>query len=352
MPLPHERVGRVDAGPGSTIRYRRRRAFVLGCGALTTIGIVQAPAKAAQFNFRCASTLPADHPSSIRARQMWAAVMRESGGRLSVGFFTAGQLGGSEALVSQVRLGALQFLINLGDMPPVVPAVDITNVGFAFKGEDEALRAMDGPLGAYLRNEFAAKGLHVLRELWDSGMRQTTTSSHPIRTADDFNGLKIRIAPSKIAVDFFKTLGASPVAMNSNELYTALQTKLVDGDDLPLTTVEAARLYEVQNYLSLTSHSWSGLAITANGEAWKTLPPDLQDIIERNNKKYAALERRDAEVLNAAVAEKLARRGLAVNKVDPTTFRLRLRPYYASWANTFGPTAWGLLQNAVSGRLG
>jgi tripartite ATP-independent transporter DctP family solute receptor len=283
---------------------------------------------------------------------MWAQIDRASGGRIHTEFYPNGILGGDPALLSQVRLGALHFFVNLSNFPPVVPAVDIANVGFAFRDSDEALRAMDGPLGEYLQREFAAKGFHSLRTMWDSGMRQITTSSRPIRVADDLKDLKIRVAASRIAVDFYKTLGASPVPLSASEAYTALQTHLVDGEDAPLVTIESARWYEPQKYLSLTNHSWSGLAVVGNADFWRRLPADLQELIERTNHTYALLGRRDARFINSATGDKLGRQGLAVNKVtDSASFRARLRPYYAAWANEFGSNAWGLLQNSVSNRL-
>ncbi len=232
-----------------------------------------------------------------------------------------------------------------------MPAIDITNVGFAFKDATEAAHATDGPLGDYLHREFAAKGLYMMREWWDSGMRQITTSNHPVRVPEDMNNLKIRIAVSKIGVDFFKSLGAVPAPLDSAAMYTSLQTKLVDGNELPAFNVEASRTFEVQKYLSLTNHSWSGLALVIHGETWNGLAPDLQAIIERNNRKYTKLERRDTMLLDSAVTNKLARQGLAVNRIDPAVFRVRLKGYYTTWAATFGSSAWSALQSSISSRL-
>jgi TRAP-type transport system periplasmic protein len=330
----------------------RRRGFLAGSAAITAIGIIRTRAKAAQFELRCASNFALDHPTSVRLKQMWVAVERESGGRVRAQFFPNSLLGGDAAMLSQLRLGALHFLLDLPNLSAVVPTVDILNVGFAFKDQDAALRGLDGPLGEYIRKELNAKGLYPQRNLWASGMRDLISSSRPIRTADDLSGIKVRVAASKIATDFFKTLGASPVSISFSEAYTALQTRLIDGADAPLSTMDAARFYEVQKYLSLTNHSFAGVALLANGDLWKSLPLDLQGIIERNNTKYTLLERHDSNLRNAAVAEKFSRVGLAVNKVDSTTFRARLRSYYETWANEFGPTAWALLQSASSGKLG
>jgi TRAP-type transport system periplasmic protein len=337
------------------MRLRSPRArFVRGILATpAAFATVAGRAKAAQFEIRCASGIPIDNPTSIRAKQMWAAVEAESGGRIRAPFFGGAILGGNLALLSQLRVGAIHCLIiSAGDLNSLVPAVDITDVGFAFKDVEEGFHAIEGPLGEYMRREVVAKGIHPMRTIWDSGIRQMTTSPRPIRTADDMGGLKIRVVESRITVDFFKTLGATPVPFGGNEVYTALQTKVVDGCDLPLVTIESYRLFEVQKYLSLTNHSWSCLWQLANPDFWRSLPPDLQDVIERNNTKFASVERRDSRALATATGDKLVRQGLTMNRVEPQTFQARLGPYYTRWSAEFGATEWGLLRNAISARLG
>ena len=310
------------------------------------------PARAAEFEFRCGSILPPDHPATVRLSQMWTAIERESRGRLRCQFFPNSVLGSDAAMLSQLRLGALQFLFTYpGNLASVVPVAGIAFVGFVFKDEDDGLRAMDGPLGEYLGNEAAAKNLYVARSWWDSAMSTVGSNAHPIRTPDDFRGFKIRVAEGRIFSDLFKVLGASPTVLSLAEVYTALQTRLIDGEIAGLVTIEAARWYEVNKYVSLTNHTWSSFMLLGNGDAWKRLPPDLQEIVERNNKRYALLERRDAKALNLALADKLQRRGLLLNAVDQTPFRARLKSYYDFWATEFGPKAWGVLQDSLGRRI-
>ena len=338
------------------IRKHRRRSFMAGgvaTWAAVGLGFASPRAGAAQFEFRCAGNLAVDHPLSVRTRQMWNAIERESGGRVRAQFFPNSQLGGDAAMFEELRTGALQFYFaSPGSISGVVFAAPICDVGFAFKNEEEALRVMDGRLGDYVRGEIAAKNLHALHRIWDAGMRQITAGTHPIRGADDLHGFKIRVAANRLTIDFFKTLGALPTPLSTSETYTALQTKLVDGEDMVLPSVEAFHYYEVQRYLSLTNHSWGSIWLIANGDVWKSLPADLQAVIERNNSRYAALEWRDMKVLSASTADKLARQGMAVNRVDSAVFRAQLRPFYTYWSGAFGPTVWDLLQSSISGKLG
>jgi tripartite ATP-independent transporter DctP family solute receptor len=195
-----------------------------------------------------------------------------------------------------------------------------------------------------------AKGIHPLY-LWANGYRQITSSTKPIRNADDLAGFKIRTPAAAIWLDLFRTLGASPTPMNFSEVYTSLQTHVIDGQENPFGLIESARLFEVQKYLSVTNHMWSGYWLIANGDAWTALPPDIQKIVSRNAKKYGDLQNTDVALYNASLADKLARRGMILNYADTATFRAKLGPFYAKERDTFGPTAWGLLEASV-GKLG
>ena len=320
--------------------------------AFASIAVVRTPARAAQFELRCGSNYAPDHPVTAGLKNMWASVEKETGGRVRVLFFPNSQLGGDTAMLTQLRSGALHFeTINSGILQSVVPAAGINGIGFAFGSEAIACSAFDGPLGDYVRKEVAAKNLYCFRKIWNSGMREVTSSVRPIKTPDDLNGFKIRTPEAKLFVDLFKALGANPTPINFNEVYTALQTKVVDGQETPLVTIEVSRLFEVQKYLSMTNHLWAGDWLIANADTWASLGPELQGIIERNNTKYALLERQASMAQNAALAGKLTAQGLTINTTDPAQFRARLGTFYSYWSKEFGPTLWGLLEEGVGVKL-
>jgi TRAP-type transport system periplasmic protein len=333
--------------------FQARRSFIVGsAAAVATFGMVAAPAKAAEFEYKCASANPFDHPTTIRLGQMWNAVEKESGGRLRTQLFPNSQLGSGPAVVSQLRLGGVQFMhANPGDVAAAVPLMDICFLGFAFKDVGEALRTLSGPLANYLREETAAKGLHLMRAVWDARLQQIVSATHPVQTADDLRNFKIRVAESKIQVSLFRELGATPTPLPLTERYTGLQTRLIDGAASPFDGIETGRLYEVSKYISLTNHSLGNEWLVANGDAWKRLPTDLQLLVERNNAKFAKLEQRDLDELNVMLASKLKTQGIIFNTVDPSSFRARLGNYYKDWSVTFGPAAWGVLQSSLGRKL-
>src|SRR5581483_5503076 len=197
----------------------------------------------------------------------------------------------------------------------VVPVAAIQSVGFAFKDSQAAFRAFDGKLGAYVRGEIGAKGLHAFDKIWENGMRQITASTKPVRNAADITGMKIRTPNSRMALDLFKSLGAAPTPINFSELYTALQTRVVDGQENPLANIEFARFFEVQKYLSLSSHMWGGYWLLAENEWWSKIPADAQAIITRNASTITDRQRRDIAKLNDSLLGKLQSQGMAVNQL-------------------------------------
>jgi tripartite ATP-independent transporter DctP family solute receptor len=328
-----------------------RGRFVAAATALVGFAVHAGPVKAAQFEFKCGSQQPAEHPSCVRLAQMWTTVSKESAGRVHVEFLPNSVLGTDPAMLAQLRLGALQFLsTSPGALGAVVPMADVSNLGYAFQNLAEAARVMDGPLGAYLRDDAATRGIHVLRSFWGSGMFQIGSNSHPIHTPEDLRNFKVKVV-GKISIDLMKSFGASPTPVSLVELYSALQTKLVDGEAAPLGTMETSKLFEVNKYVSMTNHAYSGQWVIANAGLWANLPPDLQGIIERNATKYAIIERRDTELVASSCRDKLARQGLVFNDVDRAPFRALLRPYYETWSKEFGPKVWGLLQSGLGHTL-
>jgi tripartite ATP-independent transporter DctP family solute receptor len=319
--------------------------------SIAAIAVVRAPALAAAFEYKAAHGLPIEHPLHVRMIELWEAVKKETNGRLVVTTFPNSQLGGQSQTVTQLRLGAVQFFAaSSSAFSDAVPVCDIDGVGFAFRSSEEAWRVMDGALGDYVRDQFTSRGLFAFPRKWDLGMRQLTSSTRAIRNVADFNGFKIRVPIANLSVDFFRTLGAAPVTTSSNELYTSLQTKIADGQESPLLTIETFKLYEVQRYLTISNHMWNGTWFVANLAAWKALPADIQTIVMRNLAQAVAAERRDSVLQNASLADKLRRRGMQGNVIDGAAMRARLGPYYTKWRGEFGGTAWGLLESGV-GRL-
>jgi tripartite ATP-independent transporter DctP family solute receptor len=331
-----------------------RGAFISSAAAFASIAFVRSPAAAADFTGKAGTNQPVDHPLSVAMKDLWDAVRKETNGRVDVTVFPNNQLGGDTAMLQQLRSGALQVMtLDGGILEGVVPVAAIQSVGYAFTDSAHAFRAFDGKLGAYVRGEIAGKGIHAFDKIWENGMRQITTSTKAIRKADDLAGFKIRTPNSRMALDVFKSLGAAPTPLNFSELYTALQTRVVDGQENPLANIEFARFFEVQKNLSLSSHMWGGYWLLAENEWWSKIPADAQAIVTRNASRITDRQRSDVMKLNDTLIAKLRSQGMAVNELsaaDRATMRAKLPDYYKRWKAEFGPTAWDLLES-YTGKL-
>ena len=337
--------------PASRGRRPSRRELLAGtAAAFASIAFVRAPARAAEFTFKWGHATQLNHPLHVNIVRVKNEVLARSKGRLQIDIFPNNQLGGDPAMLSQARSGAMQLYAGYGGIfASVAPLAGIEGIGFAFKNQTQALAAFDGPLGALVRKQMDEKGPFVtFARPYVNGFREITTSTKPIRTIADLEGLKIRTPPTKIWVDMFRTLGAAPTPIAASEMYTAMQTHVVDGQENPFTIIETYRLFEVQKYISITNHMWSNFWLVANADAFKSLPPDLQTILRDAIDKYATSNRREMELSNASLAEKMSRvYRMQINTVDTAPFRAKLKPFYASERGEFGETAWGLLEKSV-----
>jgi tripartite ATP-independent transporter DctP family solute receptor len=212
---------------------------------------------------------------------------------------------------------------------------------------------MDGELGKYVRGQINKAGLVVMDKIWDNGFRQITSSKGPINTPEDLKGFKIRVPVSPLWTSMFTAFQSAPASINFAEVYTALQTKIVDGQENPLAIISTAKLFEVQKYLSITNHMWDGFWFLANRRAWEKLPEDLRAIVAKNIDAAALLERADVAKLNAGLQGELVSKGMVANETKADAFRdtLRKAGFYAEWKKKYGDQAWGILEKAVGGSL-
>ena len=335
----------------------RRRLLTVGSTAFVA-GAIGAPyiarAQQAEFTYKYANNVPPTHPINVRAQEAAAAIKAETNGRFELQIFPSSQLGSDTDLLSQLRSGGVEFFTLSGlILSTLVPATSINGMGFAFPGYDAVWKAMDGDLGAYIRQQIAKANIVAMDKIWDNGFRQITSSRKPINTPDDLKGFKIRVPVSPLWTSMFKAFGASPTSINANEMYTALQTRVVDGQENPISVIELLKLYEVQKYCSLTNHMWDGFWFLANRRAWERLPQDVRVIVAKHINSAAEKEREDIAKLNASLQPELASKGIVFNQPDLAPFRGKLRQagFYAEWKGKYGEEAWAILEKSV-GALG
>ena len=331
-----------------------RRTLLKATAASAVLGGVSAPyvarAQQADFTYKYANNAPESHPMTIRAREMAAAIKSETNGKFDLQVFPNNQLGSDTDMLSQLRSGGIEFFTLSGlILSTLIPIASINGIGFAFPDYATVWKAMDGELGAFVRGEIKKAGLEVMDNIWDNGFRQTTSSTKPINGPDDYKGFKIRVPVSPLWTSMFKAFDASPASINFSEVYSALQTKIVEGQENPLALISTAKLYEVQKYCSMTNHMWDGFWFLANRRAWEAVPADIRAIVAKNINAAGLKERADTEKLNSSLRGDLESKGLVFNQPDVGPFREKLRSagFYAEWKGKYGDQAWALLDKSV-----
>ncbi len=327
-----------------------RRSLLTAAAALPLVSIRPGRARAAEFSYKLATGQTISQPINARLEQATGRIREATGGRLEIRFFPASQLGSDTDLLTQVRAGGIEFLNIAGSViSTVAPGAAITNVGFAFSGYDQVWPAMDGHLGETVRAAIEKSGLLVVAKAADNGFRQITSSEKPIRTPEDLKGYHIRVPVSPIFTSLFQALGANPTSINFNELYTALQTHLVDGQENGLVAIDSGKLYEVQKYCALTNHIWDPFWLLGNRRAMGRLPGDMQAIVHREFDRACVEQRGDVAQLDKTLRDQLSGKGLTFVEVDKAPFRAALTKagFYGEWKKKFGPELWGALEAAT-----
>jgi tripartite ATP-independent transporter DctP family solute receptor len=334
-----------------------RRALVGGAAALGSLAIFSRSGVAADFKFRQFHNQALSSPLHKRLVEMWAAVKTETNGRVDTEVFAenAGIQGSDPAALKMVISGELEFFTLMGGiLGRKVPAAEIQGLPFAFTSHAQVHRVNDGTLGEYLGRECAAKGIYRFQYgLLENGFRNISMIDRPIERADDLRGVRMRVPDGQLSRDLFTALEAEPVTVNIRDLYDALKQRKVDGQENPLVVTEVNKLYEVTRYVSITHHMWSGFNLLANLRFWNALPGDVQQVVQRNVRKYVAAQREFTDKLNTDLQSRLAsEHGMIFNTADTASFRAKLGGgFYGRWREQFGTTAWSLLESEV-GRLG
>ena len=322
-----------------------RRRLVTGIGVAALAG--GARAQSGQIRYRLGLSQPLDSPNYIRLKEMSDRVRADTNGRMQIEVLGAGALGSDNQMLAMVQKGELEMYMAGNVWGPLVPVTEMPGLPFTFKNSGDVFAALDAELGDYIRTQMAAKGIYQFRMGFDNGFHQLTNNTKPIRTVDDLNGMLIRTPFQKMTVDFFESIGAKPKTFTLNQLYQVLKDKTVEGQTDPYQIIVLLKLYEVQKYLSITNHWWSGFTLNANLEKWNALPRDVREIVMGHAETAAIEQRKDVTKIEAGALALLRGKGMVVNETDTSGFRRHLGAFYARWKGIYGEKAWTLLEARV-----
>ena len=333
----------------SGISRGRLLAVGAGAGAFASIGFLRYPGDAAEFSYKLASDQTPTHPMTLETIAAVKRVQDASGGQMEIRVFPQSVLGGDPQMLAQARSGALEFLeIGNNVLGNVVPIAAMTSLPFAFESFKQFMGAANGPLGAYIAAAMSRIGLRTVAPFY-GGAFQMQSRLGPINSPADLKGVKMRVPPGPIDVATFKVFDASPTVISVGEVYTALQTHIVDAVEVPLPSFVNFKFYELIKFCSITSHSRFIYFLVANNDAWARLPKKLQDIVSREFSAAAAAGSTGMSDAENSLEGTLRSQGVAINHAPSEPFRRAIRDagLYKTWREQYDPEAWKLLEKTT-----
>jgi len=307
----------------------------------------------AQFQartFRAASTSTSQHSVADGYRAMNACLREKSDGKLHVQVFWDGALGSDLGTVQSLRTGTIDMVVtSTTPLVSFVPVLGVFDMPFLFNTAKEADQLLDGQVGDWFARQLPEKGLIVLA-WWENGFRHITNSKHPITRLEDFADLKMRVMQSSIYLDTFKTLGSNAVPMAYTEVYSALETGTVDGQENPLMLIDDMKFYEVQKYLTLSRHSYSFMPALFAKKTWDNLSTPEQTALQQCALAGRNAQRQANRIQEARGIDTLRAKGLAINELAPTeTARIRQQTQviYDRYAQSIGSKVFTLVTDEL-----
>lgn len=288
-----------------------------------------AGAQISERSFKFGLQNPKGHPLEMGAAKFAEIVAARSGGKIKVTVFPGGTLGGDAATVSALQGGTVEITaLNSGILASQVKDFEVYDFPFMFANAKEADAVVDGPFGQKLHGRLPEKGIIGLA-YWELGFRNITNSKRPIVKVDDIEGLKLRVIPNAINVDWVKALGANPTPMAFPEVYAALESKAIDGQENPLNVILANKFAEVQKHLALTNHQYNPQSLIFSKKVWDTLSADERKILQDAAAESARYQRQVSREAAAGNLDALKKAGMQVTELsaaEQARLREKLKP--------------------------
>jgi tripartite ATP-independent transporter DctP family solute receptor len=319
-----------------------RRTFLQGTGAAAlATGLGFTPLKArAGTTLRLAHQLGDSHPSYQAAEAFAKAVSDRTNGDLTINLFPNGQLGSPPDMVQQTQLGALDLVMfNPPNIVAQDPTASVIQIPYLFDGYDHAHKVLGETARPWL-DEFFARNRLTWVANFEYGFRALSNSKRPVNTPDDVKGLKLRVPPEFSIKATFDALGAVTQTIPFNELYLALSSGTVDGQDNPVAVDYANKFYEVQSHIATTKHIYTSFMMVANPGIWDRLPDDLRTVISEEAIRAGKQAQADVESSEEAMLTEMEGLGVAITRPDPGPFRDMMKPAWDAMRERIGGDEW------------
>ncbi|WP_368641030.1 TRAP transporter substrate-binding protein [Castellaniella ginsengisoli] len=294
-----------------------------------------------------AVTLPEKSHQGQGVAKFIELVKAKSQGEIDIKAYYSGALGNDVQVTSALQGGTIEFTVpQTTTLTGMVKAYEILDFPFLFKNSGQAEKVLDGPVGQKLLETLPEHGLVGLT-YWENGFFNATNSKHPIAKAEDFEGLKFRSIQAKITQETIKALGANPVPLAVPELYTALETRTIDGQGTPNAVIAALKLYEVQKYLSITRHSYGAFIPLVSKVFWDKLTPGQQQILKDAAIEARTYQREVARAQAQSAKDVMAKHGMEINEVSDAEherMRERVQPVWQMFIPSVGQALFDQVQ--------
>jgi tripartite ATP-independent transporter DctP family solute receptor len=319
---------------------------VIATVAMAAMGIASAQVKTIKF----ANQNNAGHPIVQGMEKFKEIVEKNSGGKLKVNLFPGGTLGSDQANVSAIQGGSLEMAsMNSGIFASQVKDFGVFDFPFMFASTKEADAVVDGSFGKKMHAKLEEKGLVGLA-YYELGFRHMSNGKRPITKVSDIEGLKLRVIPNPINVDWVKALGANPTPLPWPEVYAALEQGAVDGQENPIPTINSAKLYEVQKHLVLTGHQYNPQSVVISKKFWDTLSAAEKKVLSDAAAESAKFQRETARSLEASLLANLKKNGMQVTQLsdsEMSILRDKMRPVTAKYGVVVGQDLVKELQSEI-----
>lgn len=317
-------------------------------GSVLAGAIFISGAAAAQQTLQLAHNAAEGNPKWDASEMFADLVEKGTNGELIVDVGGNAQYGDDMEALTQMRMGTLAFSTNSqGASSSVVPQFSVLGLPFLFDSLPTAWEVMDGEVGEELKRLAEEQGL-VLLALWDNGIRHVSNNVRPIESPEDLDGLKIRTPPDEMTVDIFESLGANPTPMNFSELYIALEQGVVDGQENPLMNIHSSKLYEVQDYISLTGHKYESTPLLMSKMVWDSLTSDQQEVIKDAAVEAGEFNRQASLQADEDLRKVMEDTGVEFNEVEKQPFIEATASIYDLWREEY-PDLVEMVVNATQG---
>jgi TRAP-type transport system periplasmic protein len=291
--------------------------------ALAAFGVASAQ-DIKERSFKLGIQNPKGHPLATGIEKFAEIVAAKSGGKIKVNLFPGGVLGGDAPTVSALQGGTVEMtVLNSGILASQVKDFEVFDFPFMFANGREADAVVDGPFGQKMHARLADKGIVGLA-FWELGFRNITNSKRAINKVEDLEGLKLRVIPNAINVDWVKAVGGNPTPMAFPEVYAGLESKAIDGQENPFSVILANKFFEVQKFLVVSNHQYNPQSFIFSKKVWDTLSADERKILQDAAVEAGRYQRQVNRELAAGQLDQLKKAGMAVTEL-PAAEQAKLR---------------------------